>query len=102
MRRLPLSDELPYRFYDPRLNPLVLGLARYYIHHALRSGNRVEEIDIAGVEHLAPLLGRGDGTLLPPTHPDQADCYVMFELGRRLRMPFYYMAAYQLFAGKNQ
>ena len=101
MRQLPLSDQLPYRFYPPELNPLVLGLARFYIPYNLRHHQRIEEVDIAGIEHLAPLLERGDGVLLTPNHPDHSDCFVMFELGRRLRMPFYYMAAHQLFAGKK-
>jgi 1-acyl-sn-glycerol-3-phosphate acyltransferase len=47
------------------------------------------------------LLERGDGVLLTPNHPDHSDCFVMFELGRRLRRPFFYMAAHQLFAGKK-
>ena len=89
MRQLPLSDQLPYQFYPPELNPLVLGLARFYIPHNLRHRQRIEELDIAGLEHLAPLLERGDGVLLTPNHPDHSDCFVMFELGRRLRMPFY-------------
>ena len=101
MRQLPLSDQLPYQFYPPELNPLVLGLARFYIPHNLRHSQRIEELDIAGVEHLAPLLERGDGVLLTPNHPDHSDCFVMFELSRRLRTPFFYMAAHQLFAGKK-
>ena len=31
MRQLPLSDQFPYRFYKPELNPLLLGFARFYI-----------------------------------------------------------------------
>src|SRR4051812_31953465 len=70
--------------------------------YMLRRGQRVHEVDIVGTEHLVPLLERGDGVLLAPNHPDHADCYMMFELGRRVGKPFCYMAAYQIFAGKNQ
>jgi len=102
VKRVPLADELPYRFYPPRLDPFCLWAAGFVMPSMLRRQQRVEEVDIAGTEHLAPLLERGDGVLLAPNHPDHADCYMMFELGRRIGMPFYYMAAYQIFAGKNQ
>src|SRR5438270_581972 len=102
MKRLPLSDELPYKFYPPRLRSFVLWFGRYYLQYMLKCQQRVEEIDIAGMENVAALLNKGDGVLLTPNHPDHADCCLMFELGNRLRQPFYYMAAYQIFAGKNQ
>lgn len=101
MKRLPLADELPYRFYPPRLHPLVLKIAERIMPVMLQRDHRVEEVDVSGTEHLAPLLERGDGVLLTPNHSDFADCFMMFELGRQLRKPFYYMAAYQIFAGKN-
>jgi 1-acyl-sn-glycerol-3-phosphate acyltransferase len=99
---MPLADQLPYRFYPPRLDPLCLRVSDWVGPLMLRREHRVEEVDIAGTEHLAPLLERGDGVLLTPNHPDHADCFLMFELSRRLRRPFYYMAAYQIFRGKKQ
>ena len=100
MKRQPLSDQLPYRFYPPRLDPLCLWASGLIGPRMLRREHRVEEVDIAGTEHLAPLLGRGDAVLLTPNHPDAADCFMMFELGRRVALPFYFMAAYQLFRGR--
>ncbi|MHC5541587.1 1-acyl-sn-glycerol-3-phosphate acyltransferase, partial [Singulisphaera rosea] len=102
MKRVPLADELPYRFYPPRLHPIVMKAATLGLPASLRRLHRVEEIDMQGLEVLQPLLAKGDGVLLTPNHPDYADCYMMFELGRRLRMPFFYMAAYQIFAGMNR
>src|SRR5579864_5887748 len=99
MRRLPLADQLPYRFYPPRMQPIWLWMARYYMSYKLRREQRIEAFDIAGTEHLQPLLGRGDGILLTPNHCDNADCGVVFELGTRVKRPFYYMAAYQIFTG---
>jgi 1-acyl-sn-glycerol-3-phosphate acyltransferase len=99
MRRLPLADQLPYRFFPPRIQPLWLWLAGHYMNHKLRTHQRVEGIDIAGTEHLTSLLGRGDGILITPNHADHADCAVAFELGRRIKKPFYFMAAYQIFTG---
>ena len=100
--RLPLADELPYQFYPPRIHPLWCRLGRLHIKRQLRRVLRVESIEIAGLEGLTPLLARGDGVLITPNHSDNADAGVMFELGHRLRRPFYFMAAYQLFTGLNR
>lgn len=102
MRQLPLADQLPYRFYPPTITPFLVWAGQFYLKSALRRAHKVTEIDIAGLEQVAPLLNRGDGVLLTPNHPDHADCFVMFELGQRLRTFFYYMAAYQIFQGKNR
>jgi 1-acyl-sn-glycerol-3-phosphate acyltransferase len=102
MKRLPLADELPYRFYPPTLSPFWNWTACRLLPRWLRRHQQVEQVDIAGTEHLLPLLERGDSVLLAPNHPDHADCYMMFDLGRRVGRPFYYMAAYQIFAGKNR
>ncbi len=101
MRRVPLADELPYRFHPPSLHPLFLRAANWLLPSLLRREHQVVDVDISGLEHVQSLLDRGDGVLLTPNHPDHADCYMMFELGRRIGRPFYYMAAYQIFVGKN-
>ena len=102
MRRLPLADELPYHFYPPKVRAIWTRLGWPYIRHLIRSQNRVLEFDYAGVEHLEPLLGRGDGILIAPNHCDSGDCGVIFELARRVGRPFCYMAAHQIFTGMNR
>ena len=102
MRRLPLADELPYHFYPPKVRAIWTRLGWPYIRHLMRSRNRVLELDVAGAGHLEPLLGRGDGILLAPNHCDSADCGVIFELARRVGLPFAYMAAHQIFTGMNR
>lgn len=99
MHRLPLADQLPYRFFPPRIQPFWFWMARHYMRFHIRRGQRVETIEFSGTEHLKPLLDRGDGVLITPNHPDHADCAVVFELSHRLKRPFYYMAAYQIFTG---
>src|SRR5262245_6159066 len=99
MRRLPLADQLPYRFYPPRVRPLWFWLGRYYIGRMMRREQRVYSVEMEGVEHVEPLLRRGDGVLITPNHADHADCGVMFELSHRVKQPFCYMAAYQIFTG---
>lgn len=99
MRRLPLADELPYGFFPPRPTPWLLRASRPFRRRMLRRGLRVEAIEHQGVEHLKPLLDRGDAVLIAPNHPDHADPYVMLDLGDRLARPFCFMAAYQVFTG---
>jgi 1-acyl-sn-glycerol-3-phosphate acyltransferase len=102
MRRLPLADELPYRFYPPRIHPLWGWLAKFYIRHQLRHELQVHAVEVAGLDALKPLLARGDGVLIAPNHCDNADAAVMFEVSWRVGRPFYFMAAYQLFTGLNR
>ena len=102
MQTLPLSDQFTYRFEPPRHNRLLISLGRWYVDSMLRRRHAVEEVDIAGLERIAPLLQSGDGVLLAPNHCDHADCYVMFHLSKQMHTAFYYMAAFQIFGGKNR
>jgi 1-acyl-sn-glycerol-3-phosphate acyltransferase len=101
MRRLPLTDQLPYQFYPPKVRPSWVWAGRFYMNHLLRRHNRVLAVDVSGIEHVASLLSRGDGVLIAPNHTDDADCQVIFELSRRVGRPFCYMAAYQIFTRRN-
>lgn len=102
MNRQPLSDELPYRFVPPRLDPVCLGLARWVMGRMLRRDHKIEEVTIEGDAALRDRLGRGDGILLCPNHTDHADSHLMFALGRRVGRPFYYMIAYQILQGSRR
>ncbi len=102
MNRQPLSDELPYRFYPPRLNPLCLWLGRMMASSMLRRDHLIETIDVSGHEPLRRLLDQGDSLLLTPNHSDHADSHLMFDLSRQIGRPFYYMAAFQIFQGPRR
>jgi 1-acyl-sn-glycerol-3-phosphate acyltransferase len=99
MRRLPLGDQLPYQFDPPRLSRFWVWATRPSRRTMLQRDHKVMELDISGIDHLLPLLERGDGVLIAPNHSDYADALVMFALGDRIHRPFCYMAAYQIFAG---
>lgn len=99
MNRLPLSDELPYRFQPPRLVPFCLWFGRITARSMLKKPHRIETVSIEGASIVKDLAGKGDGILLTPNHTDHADSHVMFALSRAVGLPFYYMAAYQIFRG---
>lgn len=99
MRRLPLSDELHVRFRKPTVHPFWVRAGSVYFRRALRREQAIDEVVIEGADRIAALVEAGDGVLVTPNHPDDADCGVVFELGRRTRHPFFFMAAYQIFTG---
>ncbi|MFO0957438.1 MAG: hypothetical protein U0800_08215 [Isosphaeraceae bacterium] len=89
MHRMPLSDELPYRFLPPRLNPTLFRLTRPFRDRMLRGAeHRIEGIEFDGLEPLRELLGRGDGVLICPNHCGRADGLVMLAMADRLGRPF--------------
>lgn len=99
MHRLPLTDELPYRFRPPRMNRLVVRATRGFRRRMLRGEHRVEAIDVDGLDYLRPLLGRCDGVIVAPNHCDRADGLVMLDLADRIGTPLAAMAMHQVFAG---
>ncbi len=100
MDRLPLVDQFPYHFYEPRVSRFWVFVSRpYNAIHLLKHEGKVLEIEIRGAERLRPLFASGDGILITPNHPDHADCAVILEASHRLGRGFTYMAAYQLFRG---
>ena len=99
MNRLPLPDQLPYRFLPPRVSPFWVSTSRLFVRYSMRRLQWLRGFDFSGLEHLRSVIRRGDGVLITPNHPDFVDPGVMFELSRRLGLPFCYMAAYQIFSG---
>jgi 1-acyl-sn-glycerol-3-phosphate acyltransferase len=101
MDRQPLGDQFPYHFYQPKPNRFWWHLGRFYNSWQILSREqKVVKVEIQGLEHLKPLLNRGDGVLLTPNHPDSADPATFFEVSHRLGQPFTYLAGFQLFHGK--
>jgi hypothetical protein len=59
LHRLPLPDELPYRFQPSRLSPFWVRASRLFISYVLRRMQFVRQIDAIGLESLAALEKRG-------------------------------------------
>jgi 1-acyl-sn-glycerol-3-phosphate acyltransferase len=55
-------------------------------------------VELVGAHHLQEAREAGYGVLIAPNHPAHADPYVMQDASDRLRIPFYFMAAWQVFA----
>ncbi len=100
MDRLPLADEFPYEFLEPKISPFWLWVGHQYGWHIrLRKLQKVQSIEVDGMDRLKAMVGKGDGVLFAPNHCDPADAAVMLEVSRRSKTPFNFMAAYQIFRG---
>jgi hypothetical protein len=102
MHRLPLTDELKYEFLEPSHNPLAIRLSKWYVARKLDKELKIRQVEVHGGEKLISLIASGDGILLTPNHSDHADAALMYDLGRGLGHPFYFMATHGIFRGVNR
>ncbi len=64
---------------------------------ALR-GQRIVRVEVQGLDHLKQSLSNNHGVLLTPNHSFHWDSYCLIEAAQELRLPFYIMTAWQVFA----
>ena len=63
-----------------------------------RREHRVVDMEVHGMEHLQNAIDSECGLLIAPNHPGSADPFVLLHAADRVDRPFYFMAAWQLFA----
>jgi len=102
MHRLPLTDELKYEFLEPSHHPLAIRLSKWYVARKLDKDLKIRRFEIEGGGILNDLIDRGDGILIAPNHSDHADAALMYEFGRSIGHPFYFMATHGIFRGVNR
>lgn len=88
---------VPDRRWSPKLTPWWFQLARYWRRGALKK-QLIERIDVEGLEHLRSSLESKRGVLMTPNHSFHWDSYCLLEGAERLKTPFYFMTAWQVFA----
>ena len=96
MNRQPYQT--PPRTWEPRMTPWLVRLWRPLINRDLARGQRIVELDIAGIEHVQQALRDGAGVLVTPNHSFHYDSYVMIEAAHRCGSPFHFLTAWQVFA----
>ncbi len=102
MHRLPLTDELKYEFLEPSHHPLAIRLSKWYVARKLDKDLKISGFEIEGGDIVRDLIAQGDGVLLAPNHSDHADSALMYEFGRGMGSPFYFMATHGIFRGVNR
>lgn len=91
---------VPDQHWAPQLSSWWFHLARPSRRRALRR-QRIDPIEVSGLEHLAGALKNRHGVLLTPNHSFHWDSYCLLEAAERLATPFYIMTAWQVFAQSN-
>ncbi len=79
----------PSRFWAAVFHPF----RRWYLH----SYYGIAGVEIEGIERLSNRIGPRDGVLIAPNHSHDSDPHVMMEVSTRVRRPFHFMAAWQIF-----
>jgi 1-acyl-sn-glycerol-3-phosphate acyltransferase len=80
------------------MTPWLARLWRPWINRDLSRGQRIVELDIAGVEHVKRALQDGAGVLVTPNHSFHYDSYVLIEAAHRAGTVFHFLTAWQVFA----
>lgn len=88
---------IPEKHWPPKLTPWWFQCARPFRRKTLRK-QKIERVDLAGLQHLRSALEARAGILLTPNHSFHWDTYCLLEAAEQLSVPFYFMTAWQLFA----
>jgi 1-acyl-sn-glycerol-3-phosphate acyltransferase len=96
MQRWLMRFKAPH--WDARLSPLLVRLTRPLRRLIQRRRQRLWQVEVRGMDRLRALHEQGGGFLLTPNHAGHADPFVMWEGSDALGRPFYFMAAWQVFA----
>ena len=84
-------------WWPPRLSPLLVHLCRPMRRLIQRRQYRIDTIEVRGMERLERLLDEECGILVASNHVTFPDPLVLAEAADRVRRPFYYMTAWQVF-----
>ena len=87
----------PDRHWPPRLNAWWFYALHGHRQRELRR-QQMTLLEFEGLHHLAQAGRKGLGVLITPNHSFHWDSYCLLEAAQRLRLPFYTMTAWQVFA----
>lgn len=93
-------SDAPYRFFEAKPSPMLIGLGRRLNRHAILRGpnHRISEITLGGeTDMVRESMAKGDRLLFSINHPTHSDAQVLTEIHRRLGVPSCFMAAYDVF-----
>ncbi len=95
MNRYPI--DIPPRWWSPQPRWLWMQLWKPIRRFQQKRQERIERIDVVGLEHVKDARQRGYGVLMTANHPGHADGYLLFEAFSKLRTTGYVVTTWQVF-----
>lgn len=89
---------VPPKWWAPKLRPFWVRLLRRHRLRILKKQQRISKIEILGLESVRGALANNSGMLITPNHSFHFDSYVLFEAAAQVDRPFFFLAAWQVFA----
>jgi 1-acyl-sn-glycerol-3-phosphate acyltransferase len=89
--------QTPPRWWSPQLTPRRFRFWKFIRRRIRVKYHRLLDIQIQGLENLKQCIDNGQGILITPNHSCHADPSVLYWVADQLRVPFYFMAAWQIF-----
>ena len=93
--------QTPPKWWAPKLSSLYFKLFTPVRKAGLRKQEQVKEVNIFNAENLTEAMSSNRGILITPNHSSHADPLVLCRTSEKVNSPFYYMAAWQVFARSN-
>ena len=94
---IPKPLSAPDHFWSPKLSRFWVGFWRPFRLSRQRSEQRLEQIEVRGLEHLQSAIENYEGAMITPNHPGSADPFTMYHVADQVACPFFFMAAWQTF-----
>src|SRR3712207_242550 len=95
MNRQPYQT--PPRWWSPRLSPRWMRFWRPLRRHHGFLKHGLADVAVHGQEHLQAAIAAGQGVLITANHPTHADPFALLTVTDQLKIPFYFMTAWQVF-----
>ena len=95
-------NQTPPRWWSPMLHPTAFMFWKWVRERIRLQHHRLVEIEIWGLDHLRRCISGNHGVLITPNHSSHADPTVLYWVADQLKMPFYFMATWQIFLRANR
>ncbi|MCK4999670.1 MAG: 1-acyl-sn-glycerol-3-phosphate acyltransferase [Anaerohalosphaera sp.] len=95
------SYQTPPKWWAPKLSPFFFKFWTPLRKTARLKKEQVKEVKLINPENLTDAMAGNNGILITPNHSSHADPLVICRTSEIVSKPFYYMAAWQVFARSN-
>jgi hypothetical protein len=94
--------QTPPRWWSPKLNVLWVKLFKPIRKLVREKQLKVGDVEIQNSDKLNSVIRDGCGVLITPNHSSHADPSILYKVCDEVGLPFYFMAAWQVFEKANR